>query len=74
MKELFILGSSLGVDLDRETVSETPHVELVEDRRCEHHGLSIALLMAGASLRRRRFEPGNFPGLDAKAIMTRSKQ
>jgi hypothetical protein len=61
-------------DLDSEKYSGMSDVELVEDRGCEHHRLPIACLMADASLRRRWLEPGNLPGLDTRAIMTRSKQ
>ena len=62
------------VDLDSAKYSGMSDVELVEDRGCEHHELPIACLMAEASLRRRWLEPGNLLGLDARAIMTRSKQ
>ena len=62
------------VDLDSAKYSGMSDVELVEDRGCEHHELPIACLMAEASLRRRWLEPGNLPGLDARTIMTRSKQ
>jgi hypothetical protein len=62
------------VDLDSAKYSGMSDVELVEDRGCEHHELPIACLMAEASLRRRWLEPGNLLGLDARTIMTRSKQ
>ena len=62
------------VDLDSAKYSGMSDVELVEDRGCEHHELPIACLMAEASLRRRWLKPGNLSGLDARTIMTRSKQ